>query len=131
MIAFVVPAVQSRARLGLRGGLVACAVAALATGAQAQVKIGIAGPFSGPNAAFGMQLKNGASQAIDDVNAAGGIGGHTAEGSIGDDVSDPREAVSIANKFANGGVKFVVGHFNSGATIPASEVYRDNGILVI
>ena len=93
--------------------------------------MGVAGPFSDPNAAFGMQLKNGASLAIADINAAGGILGQKIEVMIGDDVSDPREAVSLANKFASQGVKFVIGHFNSGTTIPASEVYRENGILVI
>ena len=49
----------------------------------------------------------------------------------GDDVSDPKQGVSVANKFAGDGVKFVVGHFNSGVTMPASEVYQENGILEI
>jgi hypothetical protein len=43
--------------------------------------------------------------------------------------SDPKQGVSIANKFAGDGVKFVVGHFNSGVTMPASEVYQESGIL--
>jgi branched-chain amino acid transport system substrate-binding protein len=51
--------------------------------------------------------------------------------SVGDDRADPREGVSAANKFVADGVKFVVGHFNSGVTIPASEVYQRNGMLVI
>ena len=42
---------------------------------------------------------------------------------LGDDVSDPKQGVSVANKFVGDGVKFVVGHFNSGVTMPASEVY--------
>src|SRR5208282_4336693 len=49
----------------------------------------------------------------------------------GDDVSDPKQGVSVANKFVGDGVKFVVGHFNSGVTIPASDVYSENGILFI
>jgi branched-chain amino acid transport system substrate-binding protein len=61
-----------QARLTLWGGLVAFVLASTGT-AQAQVKMGVAGPFSGPNAAFGMQLKNGASQAVADINAAGGL----------------------------------------------------------
>jgi len=112
------------------GGLVALLLA-LATPACAEIRIGVAGPFSGPNAAFGMQLKNGASLAIADINAAGGILGEKIRVTIGDDVSDPREAVSLANKFAVQGIKFVIGHFNSGTTIPASDVYRENGILMI
>jgi branched-chain amino acid transport system substrate-binding protein len=121
------------ARLVLRGGLVVSAlVMTLASApAHAQIKMGVAGPFSGPNAAFGMQLKNGAGQAIADINAVGGILGQKIAVQIGDDVSDPREAVSVANKFASRGVKFIIGHFNSGTTIPASDIYRDNNILIV
>jgi branched-chain amino acid transport system substrate-binding protein len=116
----------------IAGNSIAVAIAfALSGAAQAQINMGVAGPISGPNAAFGAQLKNGASQAIADINAAGGILGQSIAVSIGDDVSDPREAVSVANKFASRGVKFVIGHFNSGTTIPASDVYRENGILAI
>ena len=82
-----------------------------------------AGPITGPNAAFGAQLKNGAEQAVADINAAGGILGQKITARVGDDVSDPKQGVSVANKFVGDGVKFVVGHFNSGVTIPASEVY--------
>ena len=48
---------------------------AFASAANAQIKIGVAGPITGPNAAFGAQLKNGAEQAVEDINAAGGING--------------------------------------------------------
>jgi len=119
-----------QARLIAWGGLVALTLA-LTTPARAQIKMAVAGPFSGPNAAFGMQLKNGASLAIADINASGGILGERIAVSIGDDVSDPREAVSLANKFAGQGVTFVIGHFNSGTTIPASDIYKESGILVI
>jgi branched-chain amino acid transport system substrate-binding protein len=106
---------------------------ALAGTAQAQVKIGVAGPITGANAAFGAQLKNGTEQAIEDINAAGGIMGQKIATpiAIGDDVADPKQGVSVANKFVADGVKFVVGHFNSGVTMPASEVYQENGILEI
>ena len=79
--------------------------------AMAQMKLGVAGPITGPNAAFGAQLKNGVEQAVEDINAAGGIMGQKITLSIGDDVSDPKQGVSIANKFAGEGVKFVIGHF--------------------
>ena len=91
---------------------------ALAGTATAQVKFGVGGPITGANATFGGQLKNGAQQAVDDINAAGGLNGQKIELSFGDDVSDPKQAVSVANKFAADGVKFVVGHFNTGASIP-------------
>src|SRR5437763_12428927 len=84
--------------------------------AQPQIKFGIAGPFTGQNAAFGAQLKNGAEQAIADINAAGGILNQKIGASIGDDASDARQGVSVANKFASTGVKFVIGHFNSGVS---------------
>ena len=103
----------------------------LAGTAHAQIKMGITGPITGPNAAFGAQIKNGAEQAVADINAAGGIMGQKITTTIGDDVSDPKQGVSVANKFSAEGVKFVVGPFNSGVTMPASEVYQENGILQI
>ena len=68
--------------------------------ASAQIKIGVAGPITGPNAAFGAQLKNGVEQAVEDINAAGGINGQKLIVVVGDDVSDPKQGVSVANKFA-------------------------------
>ena len=104
---------------------------AIATTAQAQVKFGVGAPITGGSAAFGAQIKNGVEQAIEDINAAGGILGQKLTLEIGDDRADPKEGVSVANKFAADGVKFVIGHFNSGVTIPASDVYRENGLLAI
>jgi branched-chain amino acid transport system substrate-binding protein len=112
-------------------GVALGAALAFAGVANAQVKLGVAGPLTGPNAAFGAQLKNGVEQAVEDLNAKGGILGQKIQVFTGDDVSDPKQGVSVANKFVGDGVKFVVGHFNSGVTIPASEVYQENGILVI
>jgi branched-chain amino acid transport system substrate-binding protein len=102
-----------------------------ATASQAQVKIGVAGPITGANAAFGAQLTQGVEQAVEDINKSGGILGQKLEVDPGDDVSDPKQGVSVANKFVGDGVKFVVGHFNSGVTIPASDVYAENGVLFI
>ena len=104
---------------------------ALAGTAQAQIKMGVTGPITGPNAAFGAQIKNGADQAIADINAAGGILGQKITATYGDDVSDPKQGVSVANKFSSEGVKYVVGPFNSGVTMPSSEVYQENGIVEI
>jgi branched-chain amino acid transport system substrate-binding protein len=102
-----------------------------ATASQAQVKIGVAGPITGANAAFGAQLTQGVKQAVEDINKSGGILGQKLEVEPADDVSDPKQGVSVANKFVGDGVKFVVGHFNSGVTIPASDVYAENDILFI
>src|ERR1700729_1013558 len=103
----------------------------LANSATAQVKFGVGGPITGANAATGAQMKNGVDQAVTDLNAAGGMLGQKITTEYGDDVSDPKQGVSIANKFAGDGVKFVIGHYNSGVTIPSSDVYQENGILQI
>lgn len=115
----------------LTTGLILAAGLAFAGAANAEIKLGVAGPITGPNAAFGAQLTNGVDQAVEDINKAGGILGEKITVSKGDDVSDPKQGVSVANKFVGDGVKFVVGHFNSGVTIPASLVYQDNGMIVI
>lgn len=102
-----------------------------ASAARAELKIGVAGPFTGPLAAYGDQMRNGVEEAIAAINAAGGIGGEKVELVIGDDQGDPQQGVSVANKFVGEGVKFVVGHINSGVSIPASDVYHEAGILQI
>jgi len=113
--------------LGLACGL----SVALADIAAAQVRLGVGGPMTGGVAAFGAQLRQGVEQAVSDINAKGGILGQQIQLFVGDDRADPREGVSVANKFVADGVKFVVGHFNSGVTMPASDVYQENGILEI
>jgi len=107
------------------------ALVAFGGSAWADILIGVAGPITGPNAAFGAQLQKGAEQAAADINAAGGINGEQIKIVVGDDVSDPKQGISVANKFVADGVKYVVGHFNSGVSIPASEVYAENGIMQV
>lgn len=99
--------------------------------ANADIKFGIAGPFTGPNAAIGAQMQNGAQQAVEDINAAGGILGQKIQSLTEDDASKPEQGVSIANKLVGSGVKFVIGNFNSSVSIPSSEVYNENGVLQI
>jgi branched-chain amino acid transport system substrate-binding protein len=117
--------------LGLATGLAAVLALATATSALADIKIAVGGPITGGSAAFGAQLKQGVEQAVEDINAAGGILGQKLVITVGDDRADPKEGVSVANKFAADGAKYVIGHFNSGVTIPASDVYLENGMLVI
>ena len=112
-------------------GLLLAAGLAFPGVADAQLKFGVGAPITGPNASFGAQLTTGVNQAAADFNAAGGVLGQKIDVEPGDDVSDPKQGVSVANKFVGDGVHFVVGHFNSGVTIPASEVYADNDILFI
>ncbi len=118
-------------KTGLLTGLALGLGLAVSGAAQAQIKMAVAGPITGANAAFGAQLKNGAEQAVEDINAKGGVMGQKISIQVGDDASDPKQGVSLANKFAADGVKWVVGHFNSGVSIPASEVYQESGIIQI
>jgi branched-chain amino acid transport system substrate-binding protein len=117
-------------RITMLGLALGFAVAFAGT-AAAQVKLGVAGPITGASAATGAQMKNGADQAAADINAAGGMMGQKIVVSYGDDASDPKQGVSVANTLAADGVKFIVGHYNSGVSIPASLVYQENGILEI
>jgi len=117
-------------KLGLALGL-GLALAGCSKDQGDTIRFGVGAPVTGSDAAFGAQLKNGAEQAIADINEAGGILGKKIVVSYGDDVADPKQGVSVANNFAGEGVKFVIGHFNSGVTMPTSEVYQENGILQI
>ncbi len=107
------------------------ALTGFAGAAQAQIKIGMAGPLTGSNAAFGTQQQVGATQAIADINAKGGVLGQQLTLIQEDDACDPKQAVTVANQLVGQGVVLVDGHFCSSASIPASKVYSDNGILQI
>ncbi|MCX8293094.1 branched-chain amino acid ABC transporter substrate-binding protein [Phyllobacterium sp. 0TCS1.6A] len=115
----------------LFSGVALAAMLALSGQAYADLLIAVGAPLTGPNAAFGAQIQKGAEAAIAEINAAGGINGEQVKITLGDDVSDPKQGISVANKFVADGVKFVIGHFNSGVSIPASEVYAENGILEV
>ncbi|MDQ3204506.1 MAG: ABC transporter substrate-binding protein [Pseudomonadota bacterium] len=99
--------------------------------AQADVKIGVAGPMTGANAAFGEQYMKGAQAAADAVNAAGGVNGEKIVLVQGDDACEPKQAVTVAKDLTNQKVAGVVGHFCSSSTIPASEIYDEAGIIAI
>src|ERR1700712_4652142 len=103
----------------------------IAAAQAAEVKLGIAAPITGNSAAIGTQIKKGASQAAEDLNKSGAIKGVTLTVLVGDDASDPKQGVSVANKFASDGVKIVVGDNSSGVSIPASDVYLDAGIIQV
>ena len=97
----------------------------------AMVRIGSASPLTGPQAHIGIDIKNGVQLAIDDLNAKGvEIGGRKVRFELiaEDDEANPTKATTVAQKFVDAKVAAVVGHFNSGASIPASKVYSDAGI---
>jgi branched-chain amino acid transport system substrate-binding protein len=111
--------------------MTAAMLALAAAPANAQIKIGVAGPVTGEYANFGKQMTDGATLAVADINAKGGVLGQQLVLETGDDACDPKQAVSVANKFAEDGVKFVAGHFCSSSSIPASKVYTEETILQI
>jgi branched-chain amino acid transport system substrate-binding protein len=99
--------------------------------AAVTVKIGSASPLTGPQAHIGIDIRNGVQLAIDDANAAGiEIGGRKVKFELlaEDDEANPTKATTVAQKMVDAGVVAVVGHFNSGASIPASKIYSDAGI---
>src|SRR5829696_4388053 len=112
-------------------GLALGASLALSTTAPAQdISIAVVGPMTGGESAFGRQMKNGAEQFVADFNAAGGVLGKKLALQIGDDACDPKQARSVAEKFASSKIPFVAGHFSS-SSIPASEAYADGNVLQI
>jgi branched-chain amino acid transport system substrate-binding protein len=95
------------------------------------VKIGVASPLTGAQAHIGIDIRNGVQLAIEDANKAGvSIGGKAVklEMVAEDDEANPTKATTVAQKLADAKVAAVVGHFNSGASIPASKIYADAGI---
>jgi len=98
---------------------------------KADIRIGLVAPLTGQSAAFGEQMRRGAEAAVQDINKTGGVLGQQLILEIGDDACDPKQAVAVANQMIHKGVIFIAGHFCSGASIPASEVYFEEGILQI
>ena len=95
------------------------------------VKIGASAPLTGPQAHIGKDNENGTRMAIEDANARGvTIGGKKVRFELlsEDDQTDPRTATIVAQKLVDAKVNGIVGHLNSGTTIPASRIYSDNGI---
>jgi branched-chain amino acid transport system substrate-binding protein len=111
------------AAIALMGGI--------ATAQAEDIIIATAGPITGDLAEFGAQMKNGATKAVADINAAGGVMGKQLKLEVGDDACDPKQAVAVANDLVSKGVVFVAGHFCSGSSIPASAVYNEEDVLQI
>jgi branched-chain amino acid transport system substrate-binding protein len=99
------------------------------------VKIGHVAPLTGGIAHLGKDNENGARMAVDEINAAGGlkVGDKTVKLELvaEDDKADPKEGTLAAQKIVDAGVVAVVGHLNSGTSIPASKIYSDAGVTQI
>jgi branched-chain amino acid transport system substrate-binding protein len=112
-------------------------VAAMSLGGTAHaqqvedVKIGFAGPMTGAQAHYGKDFQNGVSLAVEEMNATKPvIGGKQVRFVLdsADDQADPRTGTTVAQKLVDDGIKGMLGHFNSGTTIPASRIYANAGI---
>ncbi|MEB3299970.1 MAG: branched-chain amino acid ABC transporter substrate-binding protein [Candidatus Sericytochromatia bacterium] len=103
-----------------------------ADAASAAYKLGVAAPLTGPLAKMGADIRQGVQLAVDEVNAGGGFRGQKVELVVGDDKGDPREGMVVASKLVQSGVLGVVGHLNSGISIPASkEVYAPASVAMV
>ncbi|MBV8048472.1 MAG: branched-chain amino acid ABC transporter substrate-binding protein [Paludibacterium sp.] len=107
------------------------ASAASADNSPAVVKLGFVAPLTGPQAHYGAEYKNGVTLAVEDANAAHPtLGGKPVKFELEpmDDQADPKTATEVAQKLIDDKVSGVIGHFNSGTSIPASKLYSDAGI---
>jgi len=112
--------------------LAGVALAALGAPVQAQdITIAVAGPMTGPVASIGDQMKRGAEAAAAAINEAGGVNGRKIKIAVEDDACDPKQAVAVANLIVGQQIKFVDGHACSGSSIPASDIYAENNVLMM
>lgn len=110
--------------------LLAGLLAATPAVAQAPIRIGLSAPLTGPDSAFGLGLRQGAEQAVADLNRA--AGGRPRWVLVpADDGGEARQAAVVAKKFAADGVRLVVGPLESGAVAAATPVYEEAGAVTV
>jgi branched-chain amino acid transport system substrate-binding protein len=107
------------------------ATLAFAPLAHADIKLGLIAPLTGPVAAIGAQIKNGAETAVEEINKKGGVNGEKLVLEVVDDAGEPKQGVSAANQLIADDIRFVVGPVTSGVSIPASVAFAENGILMV
>lgn len=116
--------------------LLACTVLALglagcSKGGGNHLKIGVAGVMTGPDGSIGGAMINGSQIAIEEWNAKGGVLGKKIDLLVRDDEGRPEKAVSVARDLVSNNAAAILGHFNSGCTLPASPIYNQAKILQI
>ena len=124
---------QSHNKKILSFALLSLLLAAAAQADELVVKLGVSGPLSGANAFAGKDNENGVRLALEELNARKiTVSGKAVRFELvsEDDQGDPKAGVNVAQKFADAGVRFVLGPYNSGVAIPASRVYNDAGIVM-
>jgi len=114
------------AALGLAAGMVLSSAANAAT-----IKIAIAGPFTGALTQYGDMVKEGVDTAIETINAKGGVLGNKLQAVIMDDACEPKQGPVVANRVVNEKIHYVVGHVCSGATIAATPIYNNEGVVMV
>jgi branched-chain amino acid transport system substrate-binding protein len=115
----------------LLSGVALAASLTFATMAHADIVIGLVAPLTGPVAAYGDQVKNGAEAAVEAINKSGGILGEQVKLQLADDAGDPKQGVSAANNLVGDGVRFVVGPVTSGVAMAVSDVFAENAVLMV
>jgi branched-chain amino acid transport system substrate-binding protein len=118
----------------LKGSLAAVAAIAVTRSALAEssdpILLGVSGPLTGPNAQYGAQWKEGFDQALDEINAAGGVDGRKLVYRFEDSQSDPRQSIAIAQKFVSDpSIVMELGDFSSTASMAASPIYQREGLV--
>lgn len=114
-------------------GLALLGMVGSAAAQEVVVKIGVSGPLSGSQSFSGKDNENGVRLAIEELNAKPiTVGGKKVKFEMlsEDDQADPKAGVNVAQKLIDAGVKYVVGPYNSGVTIPASRVYNEGGAVI-
>ena len=99
--------------------------------ADETIKFAYAGPRTGPVTQYGDMVKEGIDTAVEMINEQGGINGKKIELIVEDDACEPKQAVATANRIVSSGIKIVIGHVCSGATIAAADIYDNEGIIMI
>lgn len=105
--------------------------ALVSTAANAQIKIALVIPTTGPVTQYGDMVKEGATTAVEMANAAGGIGGKKIELVPVDDACEPKQGPVAANRVVNSKIGYVVGPVCSGASIAAAPIYNNEGVVVV
>jgi branched-chain amino acid transport system substrate-binding protein len=116
---------------GLTIAMAACFILPLPALASDTIKIGVAGPYSGDLAPYGIPTKEAAEMVVKEINAKGGILGKKVQLLIQDDQCKPEIAVNVATKLVSDGAQVVIGHICSGATRAALAIYKDANIITI
>lgn len=114
------------AALGLAAGMMATTAAYADT-----IKFAIAGPFTGALTQYGEMVKQGVDTAVEQFNADGGVLGKKIEVVLMDDACEPKQGPVVANRIVNDEIGYVIGHVCSGATIAATDIYNDEGVVMI